>query len=168
MSPATIDRLDYSKPPRFYLERSSDPQEEAALFADAAYEACYLGMTRGESLLAAWAHYKAHSDPPGLTEIFRCGGLIDGEVIRGWKFRFGIASDEVLCPDREAARAAAWAWYDRRLALAAQLDHVEAPEEARSVDEGASHMLTWSDEQVSAVERWLANSTAEMPEVLRG
>lgn len=28
--------------------------------------------------------------------------------------------------------------------------------------------LTWSDEQVAAVERWLIDSTAELPEVLRG
>lgn len=29
-------------------------------------------------------------------------------------------------------------------------------------------MLTWSDDQVAEVERWLVDSTAELPEVLRG
>lgn len=34
-------------------------------------------------------------------------------------------------------------------------------------DELWPRCLTWSDEQVAEVERWLADSTAEMPEVLR-
>lgn len=229
------DRLNYNEPPRFYLERASDPQVEAGLYAAPTYETCYLGMTRGESLLAAWSHYKAHNDPPGLTEIFRCGGLADGQVFRGWKFRFGIASDEVFRPDRQAARAAAWAWYDRRLALAGRAERERdgiylvtnaeplwtrclawsdrdadavgawlddsvgvAPPVLfggriaalqRSLDEmrrlwsttpgiyfddrqdaalAWPRCLTWSDDQVTAVERWLVDSTAEMPEVLRG
>ena len=133
-----IDRLDYSKPPRFYLERSSDPQEEAALFADPAYEACYLGMTRGESLLTAWAHYKTISDPPGLT-VAAYGGAVFwvhdiADVPLLGPFPCGAATDEVVAANQ--ARAAAWAWYDRRLVLAEKLDHVEAPDEARSVDEG--------------------------------
>ena len=49
--------------------------------------------------------------------------------------------------DADAARAAAWAWYDRRL---------------------GPRCLTWSDDQVSEVERRLVDSTAEMPEALRG
>ena len=33
------------------------------------------------------------------------------------------------------------AWYDRRLVLAEKLDHVEAPDEARSVDEVRAAVL---------------------------
>jgi hypothetical protein len=43
------------------------------------------------------------------------------------------------------------------------------PEGERDQDEGAHlwpRCLTWSDDQVAVVERWLADPTAEMPEVL--
>lgn len=212
MSPVTIDRLDYSKPPRRYLERQSDPQEEAALFADPAYEACYLGMTRGESLLAAWTHYKTHNDPPGL---------VVGHDEDGHKFYAVGTHNGGRRESAHEARAAAWVWYDRRLKVAGEvecdpryrIDHCDScraenppqtddrcpacgedgvlistwgggqaqryrsgerystPEGEEDQDEGSSmwpRCLTWPDEQVAEVERWLVDSTAEMPEVLRG
>jgi hypothetical protein len=64
---------------------------------------------------------------------------------------------------RTEARAAAWAWYKRRLSACAQFE--------REVEFGPDlwpRALTWSDDQVAEVERWLVDSTAEMPEVLRG
>lgn len=113
MSPTAIDRLDYSKPPRLYLERASDPQVEAGLYAAPTYETCYVGMTRGDSLLAAWAHYKASNDPPGM-----CIEEVAGADV-AW--RWVVVADRerrFLAGTQMSARAAAWAWYDRRLQLA--------------------------------------------------
>jgi hypothetical protein len=159
------ERLDYSWPPAGYTlhgehEWSVDSTGYWGSNGTDADSRKHTGLTR------AWTHFKANSDPPGLTEIFQCAGRVDGKVVRGWKFRFGIASDEALYPDREAARAAAWAWHDRRHALAELLGRVAAS----IVREGDAwpRILTWADKQVAEVERWLRDSTAEMPEVLRG
>ena len=69
------------------------------------------------------------------------------------------------------ARGAAWIWYDHRLALAAALEaRVDAAYSGARTDHGETwwpRCLTWSDEQVAAAERWLAEG-GEMPEVLRG
>lgn len=110
-----IQQLDYSRPPPGYLVHDLnddgwwwrvDEPEDGCL---SPYE------TEVEALAAAWAHYKASNDPPGCSELFCCAGLdADGEQIRGWKFRFGIASDEVLYAAALLSRTAAWDWYDRR------------------------------------------------------
>lgn len=97
--------------------------------------------------------------------------------------------------DKADARAFAWAWHDSRLALAAKLDggtfcpkchsqdaYVEAIDDKTTTqpwctecdvemgglfDDIWPRCLTWSDEQISEIERWRADSTAEMPDVLR-
>jgi len=76
------------------------------------------------ALLDAWAHYtehKRHNDPPGIDVA--CGP--DG---------FTGCPDGVRWESLADARAAAWAWYERRVALAACC-------------------LTWSDQLVAEVER---------------
>lgn len=99
----------------------------------------------------AWENgWKRHSDPPGL--------LVSQ--------RMGHPSRLVHKVPEVEARAAAWTWYDRRLALADVLDL----EYMRPLVDGGitwPRCLTWTDEQVAEVERWLRDSTAEMPEVLR-
>jgi len=72
-------------------------------------------------------------------------------------------------PSQAEARAAAWAWHDRRHALAERLRSGLGDRLGRC--DGLDFwpvILTWSDAQVAEVERWLVDSTAEMPEVLRG
>lgn len=71
-------------------------------------------MTRArEALAAAWAHYKAHNDPPGMWS-----GQARGEHPGGYGYALMESSHEhPLEADFERiddARAAAWAWYDRR------------------------------------------------------
>lgn len=164
-----IQRLDYSEPPPGYERRVLGSSVQAPLvsrptpLAHATVplrESIRRGAdfewfaTEAEGRTDAWSRYKAHNDPPGIEVD---GGAFYPQGYTGY-----------LQCDGSDARADAWTWYDRRLVLAEKLDHVEAPDEARSVDEGASHMLTWSDDQVAEVERWLVDSTAELPEVLRG
>lgn len=101
-----------------------------------------------KAIAAAWAHYECERDPPGM-ETF--------------DYRWDT---------RDAARAAAWAWYWRRVAVGDVLVQgaVSISERWSSMPappkRGWPRCLTWSDEQVSEVERWLAEGGAP-PEVLR-
>lgn len=134
-----IVRLDYTQPP---------PGTDAVGWS-----------VRGvHSRDAAWTRYKEHHDPPGLAVMsFRACAL-------------GL-------PDPEA-RAAAWAWYDERLELANQVETCNGavrPELAAKYWAlyGVTlplwpRALGWSPEAVAGLKRWLINSTAELPEVLRG
>ena len=154
-------RFDFSRPPPGY---------------DAARHG-----SRVDDLAAAWADHKTRHDPPGLRTR-PWGG--------GWVFCFILLLEPLPGPrsvmlgndgepyaSEPGARAESWAWYERRLALALRFD---------LGDEGGAHVnpalqdvveapgwstwpriLTWTDEQVAEVERWLVDSTAEMPEVLR-
>lgn len=175
--------LDYSKPPPGYVcagrfwhkEDIDDTQfllDSASGFAEApAMSSCAARIAAG--LAAAWAHYKAHNDPQGMRT--RPWGL------GGWVFHFSLSIEPKLGPrtvmvgddgqpyaSEADARAAAWAWHDRRLALADALGMVTMPSSAGVRTPFWPRCLTWPDEQVAEVERWLRDSTAEMPEVLRG
>ncbi len=180
--------------------------------------------TQDASTAAAWVRYKAH-DPPGMwIERVRPPEYAPRGTTSVW-WTYYVGGGGLLClfakPDEVAARAAAWSWYDRRLALAARLNDEDAdcgacagevvPPEALAEHEevciSASHdvhddgggrcntcgaelppcsacgpyhgrrppcetawprCLIWPDDQVAEVERWLVDSTAEIPEVLRG
>ena len=159
--------LDYSKPPPGYVEdfarRVGDFGVAVGWWVNGR---CY--KTEAKALAAAWAHYKAEHDPPGLTEIFGCGGLVDGGVVRGLKFRFGIASDEKFYPDRAAARAAAWAWHDRRHAIAVDIEE----QTGGQVDAGAllSKIIAWTEAECTDVEAYAAlpfPRSVDMPAALR-
>lgn len=210
----TVERLDYSKPPLGYTADgqwwsypSPRPRHPLNIGPDSPLTNVATVAPKDGALAAAWSHYKEHRDPPGLAVMsFRALAM-------------GL-------PDHEA-RAAAWAWYDRRLAVADRLgaevvvvrshghegdefDDVLVPrgrvagvvaqmlylspdaddvadaegDTARLLAEGIlsfegdppitcapvdvwPRCLTWSDVQIATVERWLVDSTAEMPEVLR-
>lgn len=139
MTQTEIHRFDYNKPPPGYLDD-------------------WLGMVVNAR---RWAQHKAHNDPPGLTT--RRGphgaGFIIGE--RNSPIYGAHDSDE-------AARAAAWAWYDRRLALFALSDAAEGLRGTATASTAWPRCLTWSDAQVTEVERWLVDSTTDLPEVLGG
>lgn len=191
---AGIERLDYSKPPPGYTADGqwwSHPPDEPSkvVFLGGYVDARNVARVAPDdgALAAAWAHYKASNDP------------VLGGHAGGWAFDFLDGDARGSFTLHTGARAAAWAWYDRRLALAEKLDVRVAGCVERSrvalnglralqpadetvarfeVEHGAPafvdmfnlwpRCLTWSDEQVNEVERWLVDSTAEMPEVLRG
>ena len=155
-----VPRLDYSKPPPGY---STWTYKGATLYQ----------APNGEQIgprSAAWAHYKTSNDPPGLD-------VMDDALV-GWGFQVlrmrtwptpgtrPVREFHIIDGGQQPARTAAWAWYDRR---------------NRLIDRGLAHRgrgwmglnpwprcLTWSDDHVAEIERWLVDSTAEMPEVLRG
>lgn len=80
---------------------------------------------------------------------------------------FAVASaDDTL---RGGAPHRLGGWHEARRALAGRIDRAEGVTFAAD-DRGSvwPTVLTWSNEQVAEVERWLIDSTAEMPEVLRG
>lgn len=249
--PQEIAHLDYSKPPPGYLVH--DLNDDGWWWRiDEPEDGCTAPFeTEAEAIAAAWAHYKAHNDPPGL-EVGSYGDAVFwahhvGLPIAG-PFQAETYRDKVteasLSPGvdraRVACRAAAWAWHDRRYALSVRPsprrwyskappgddagsaciitihrspeaakkavlavleDGSEGwPEDVEAVEWGElvpmskaqeydrettpegefdyvckyrlavctwPRCLTWSDEQVAEVERWLQDSTAEMPEVLR-
>lgn len=162
---ADIARLDFSKPPPGY-EISEEPDADDAewgfesgppwcarlrpLWEHVEWTSAWV-VTEAAALVAAWAHYKARHDQPGnIDRIMLDLGVED----------WGVP-------------AARWAWYERRLALAERLAGFGDFEAART---GSCPWwpacLVWSDEQVSAVERWIADlagvhGPAELPEVLR-
>jgi len=218
----TVERLDFSKPPPGYeLTTScgvwvSDPDgeliREDESFAD-----------EDDALAAAWAHHEARDDPPGMW-----AGQARGEHEGGYGFGLMGRHDHqhALEADFERideARAAAWAWYKRRLALEGPVrdrlddERADCPAcggEAVAPNVIATHedvctfvshdihddgggrcntcgaelaacpacgpyhgrkpplevwprCLTWTDEQVAEVERWLVDG-GEMPAVLGG
>lgn len=96
-----VEMLDYSKPPTGYRVG----HKGFSLYSqdgDYVRIVTRIASSTAEALAAAWARYKAERDPPGMTvQSFRARAL-------------GL-------PDPEA-RVAAWAWHDRRHALAARIE----------------------------------------------
>ena len=164
-----VARFDYSKPPPGYAVEHSRRTHDFGIRVGWWWK--NIERWVAGSLGDAWVHYKGEHDPPGLRTADGWWCFVDEDML--------LAATEGVhhgYADRAAARAAAWAWHDRRLALASRLAQPEMlPKCPR--DPAAEAMfgtavwpscLTWSDEQVAEVERWLVDSTAEMPEVLRG
>lgn len=157
---ADIARLDFSKPPPLF-----DPQilpQNLRLTIETA------GAWGPNAIAAAWALTKERSNPPGMETREWPG------PDKAWIWSV-LARPECrgVSGSQSAARAAAWAWYERRLALAERLAGFGDFEAART---GSCPWwpasLFWSDEQVSTVERWMADlagghGPAELPEVLR-
>lgn len=176
-----ITMLDYSKPPPGYtivLHMMMVRLPGGVLIAPLIDGE---SAVRGEAQLlgAAWSHYKAEHDPPGMWSEWEADDkhfdptgdgdwTIDRESPDG--FRHNVAHGRHRSVGGPAfARATAWTWHDRCDALADRIN--TAILESVQVDSDVPmwpRCLTWSDEQVAEVERWLQDSTAEMPEVLRG
>lgn len=159
---ADIARLDYSRLPANYQLPSWVTTEDTDI---------------AEVIKHAWRHFKTHNDPPGL-EVAKDGyfGWWGFQVLRpgthgisGWPGGRPVREFHVVDGGRQSALAAAWGWYDARLALAERLRSGLGDRLGRS--DGLDfwpQCLLWSDDQVAEVERWRVDSNAEMPEVLRG
>ena len=186
-----VQRLDYSKPPPEYTA-SEDPKEPMCILSDGLYFNSNRGWWRSDgqplrwhTIASTWAYYKAHSDPPGMTVAWEpaddcCGavGAGDWEVTLGspdgttmvawWRTAESKDAGAESGALRAAARAAAWAWYDRRLTLLAKLELAEVVTRQYIADDLWPAIVSWSDAQVALAERWLVDSTMELPEVLGG
>lgn len=173
-----IERLDYSKPPPGYEAEQDAGDPEVGAWGGAwgtylrrggetIWESAWL-KERDDSLAAAWTHYKHEHDPPGMRVVGTGDRDQSFDGVR--HFFLSHTGQAENAAARAEASAAAWAWHDRRHALAAKLDsdyRLEAPDDCESGASAWPRCLTWTDEQVAEVERWLRDSTAEMPEVLR-
>lgn len=133
-----IQRLDYSIPPP-------------------------VGSARG-GLARAWRFYKENHNPPGMWTGFSDRWPDDLEHCRP-KFGVGLWKFPKLpkAPYKDwqrVAREAAWAHYDRRLALARRCGR------AQREWEHWPRALCWTDDACTEIEVWLANG-GPLPEALR-
>ena len=92
-------------------------------------------------------------------------GLLDDPENDHPTYRRGCTLGSLASWSSAEARAAAWAWYWRRLAAVEAADRKGWAAPGDPLDPWPA-ALTWSDEQVSEVERWLSDG-GEPPEVLR-
>lgn len=138
MSEQTVERLDFTgPPPGFKIDTRGWTVVATGRRGWLGFHAT--GLT---PLTYAWSTYKAENDPPGMrsrgAQVFVGARLVATQ--NGWT--------------RAQARGAAWAWYERRLAL------VTRPDFGQVFLEGAQgpfwpRCLTWPDEQVASVEEVL-------------
>lgn len=127
------------------------------------------------ALAHAWRDYKECHDPPGM-EVWQTIARQGSIAQTVWVFSVAGAADGIdWYTESKEARAAAWAWYERRLALTRRLEqtceaqHLQVPLPLLHANVAYwPRIMTWTDEQVAEVERWLVDSTVEVPEVLRG
>lgn len=158
-----VERLDYSKPPPGYGEPVLIGEEWHCVGPKYAENSA----SHPDAIVAAWVHYKAHNDPPGM-EVRGEGGTANAKRRRPCRWRiYTLGTAWSYRETRGLARLEAWGRHDRLLGLAQRLDAIGWAGPGDPLDPWP-HCLTWSDDQVAEVERWLADSTAEMPEVLRG
>lgn len=168
-----IERLDYTKPPPGYVVRYEDCSmangDGPPLWWYGAPHYMASTSSEAEAVAAAWAHHKERHDPPGIT----VGRVHSPPTYAVW-WAYYTGGGGLLCLfhrfSEADARAAAWARYDRRLALCGRLAAAGVDDVLFAVTERTSlwpRCLTWSDDHVAAVERWLDDPTVEMPEVLR-
>jgi hypothetical protein len=147
----TVERLDRSRPPPGY------------------HHSCPIGVAAlgqgpvDRALAAAWDHYEKRNDPPGLRSHNAPHGRARWSLVGPPMVTFVIADHATL----DAARAAAWSRYWRRVALSISvntdtLDRIQS----QSIRDPWPRCLAWSDEEVADVKRWLADG-GEVPEVLR-
>jgi hypothetical protein len=128
------------------------------------------------TLASAWAHYETRHDSPGMT-LEPYWATVSGST--RWDVQ-ALGQCVARFYEEQKARAAAWAWYWRRVALADRVGrecslvtetlfrgHNVGLPSTRVPVEVWPCTLTWSEEQVVEVERWLAEG-GETPEVLRG
>lgn len=157
----TVERLDYSKPPPGCEIVNKGERWHGVIDG----LLVFVMASQSDVLAAAWTDHKARRDPPGLR--------VDSEEA-DWYVQVldlphydapGHIGPARFFTSEDEARAVARAWYDWRLALYEQLSMITFSGLRTPL---WPRMLAWSDDQVDEVDRWLVDSTAEMPEVLRG
>lgn len=191
MNTYDILRLDRNKPPQGYNVGWSTHGASEWSFtspAGARFPRPASGIddlagfaSEAEAIAATWTHHQERNDPPGLSvgyEVSSDGkrqtwGFFVGDSMV-WRAR-GLAS-------REAARAAAWTWYWRRVII---VNRMEGPMEtpcgcgrgmpgavicvhvrkrlAGLAADAWPRALSWSDEVCASVELWLDTPARDAP-----
>lgn len=153
-----VERLDYSRPPPGYTVADELEGDEPSWTVRFDGDVVDSGMTRERAFAFAWELYKAENDPPGMW--IESGGFAEDDLVF-WGVGHERDDDNATASTSYgAARAAAWAWHDRRHALARMFEQAAEimgrPAFPSDPAPAWADMLTWSDEQVAAVECWLA------------
>jgi hypothetical protein len=176
----TISKLDFSKPPRGAVVMDDGDDEETRASID-----------------SAWEEHEVENDPPGMTVTVDpfTGDDVYWFALDPPPGHFADCLPGEYVDNEADARAAAWGWYKRRLALAEKLyhgvwcpecgsdeAHVEAIDEKTTTqpwctecdvemggvcDDIWPRCLTWTDEQVAEVEAWTGDTSQPQPTVLQ-
>lgn len=122
--------------------------------------------SRRAAVQAAWEHFdkqppKLRHDPPGLVsheDRFCLKESRDGlGTILGRTYH--------VAGLRGLSRVAAWDWYIRRLEIHEAMSRRALQAIFKGLGNTWPAVLAWTDEQVTDVERWMANPSSELPEV---
>jgi hypothetical protein len=176
-----IEMLDYSKPPPGYevAEDLSVPRVTwgwCRLEQNGRWEADGGFSSRAEAVAAAWAHCKVKHDPPGCSiglVMSGQGATTRGDFVIDWGDRQGSSVPAYKGKSQRAgayqeARAAAWAWHDRRHALARDIaDQIGKSDGAAEL---LAAFLRWTDDECAEVEAYAAlpfPRSVDMPAALR-
>lgn len=164
-----IERLDLSKPPGYILEEVPGPEGAWRWRCCGETNTADGPISKERANAAAWAHYQARHDPPGLT-VFRdamCGpGNVwwvgDAKTMRGLSSHHG----------KPAARAAAWNWYWRRKGSWDKTMEVVRAAFGKTLADTVSaelvgaalwpDILTWSDEKMDSHETQIATAETQV------
>lgn len=154
---SAVERLDYTKaPPGYRVGRNG-----FSLYAQDGEHVrivTRIASSTAEALAAAWSHYKREHDPPGFTvRGFRFGAGWVADVAVGIKptaeSTLVLVDDNgAVFVDACAARVYAWAWHDRRHALA-ERDRALRPH----LPESITGYLAMSDDDCKLAEAIIAD-----------
>lgn len=158
-----VARLDRNERPEGYIIR---PTSFAYCFIDptgnahaSSMDAHGHGWSRDTALERAWAHYEREHNPPGMW--VESGGFAEDDVVFWGVGHERDVDNATASTSYEAARAAAWAHYWKRLELVRRMEALTDPRYRLQAPGAWPEVLAWSDEQVSQVEKDLAEAEAK-------
>lgn len=161
-----VEKLDFSKPPPGYEVAVDGEFSEFAGGGETWGWTSEDGKCHGsiceseeEAIDEGWEDFKAHSDPPGLEVYHEPEGQLGVWMVRALDEAGHFADFR----SETEARAAAWAWYERRLALVERLEG-----EGVQLDMWPA-ALVWTDEECGECEAWpgMRALPDDFPAVLR-
>lgn len=175
-----IDRLDFSKPPNGYFVWFDDGWSCVCWGLEDGGQAINTpddNLTEEAATAAAWDHYKARHDPPGMWSGY-CAVL---PLCDQYRPRMGVSIPGVAhlelyvnaerpgtCEEAKSmGRAAAWGHYVDAVGVADLLDGENGPTETWPDRCAWPRTLRWTAEQRTEIRR-LCLEGGDWSEVLRG
>ena len=104
-----------------------------------------------DGVASAWSAVKEHHDPPGM-EVEEVESVVP--EIDGWGFTVGNQQWSADWRESEA-RAAAWAWHDRRRAIVIDIDE-QLCSRGNSLAAWMTLAIAWTDAECAEVEAYAA------------